>query len=369
MRATPQGHIIQLDGVRFIAVALVLIDHWFAEVNTIPLGPLGVTVFFVLSGFLISRILLKSKEKTIDEPGGLGRYLSKFFIRRTIRIFPVYYLCIALLLVFDVPPVRDTWAWLVLYGTNIYIAVHQSWMGVVDHFWSLAVEEQVYIFFPFLIFFVPRKKLIPVLGIMGLMSVLLRFYFFYTGKEWFVSYVTMPACLDSFALGGLMAWLQLYKNEVFTKLFSSSWPVWLGLIAWCLLHFWSKTYGETLHNVANVVYDRLVSSVFCFFLIGRSVVGFKGGMKAFLEHPASIYLGKISYGLYLYHNFVYNHYHSGPNHPTVRLMNKIYSVVPGLEHSLPFEAMIHAILTVIVASLSWHFFEKPINSLKDKYAG
>ncbi|WP_221393298.1 acyltransferase [Dyadobacter sp. NIV53] len=367
MRATAQGHILQLDGIRFIAVALVLFDHLLVGVNIIPFGPLGVTIFFVLSGFLISRILLKSKDKTSDEPGGFKKYLRKFLIRRTIRIFPVYYLTIAILYVLNVPPVRDKLAWLALYGTNIYIAINQHWMGSVDHFWSLAVEEQVYLFFPFLIFFVARKNLITWLAIMGVISVALRFYFFYSGKEWFVSYVTMPACLDSFALGGLMAWLQLYKKEVFQKLFSKSWPVLLGLLSWMLLHYWSKTSGE-LYNVANVVLDRLVSSVFCFFLIGRAVMGFGGLFGMFLENPVSVYLGKISYGLYLYHNFVYNHFHSGSTHPTVRLLHKIYQYIPELQGSLAFEASLVVLLTILVSSVSWFFFEKPINALKDRYA-
>jgi peptidoglycan/LPS O-acetylase OafA/YrhL len=117
-----------------------------------------------------------------------------------------------------------------------------------------------------------------------------------------------------------------------------------------------------------VVLDRTVSSIFGFLLIGRAVMGFKGVMAWFLESPVVIYLGKISYGLYLYHNFVYNHFHSGPMHPTVRLFRKIYQYAPTLKGSIAFEALVVVSLTILVASVSWHFFEKPINALKDKYA-
>ncbi|KAA6438650.1 acyltransferase [Dyadobacter flavalbus] len=372
MRATAQGHIIQLDGIRFIAIALVLIDHLFVAVNVIPFGALGVTIFFVLSGFLISRILLKSKEKTFGTPGGFKKYLRKFLIRRTIRIFPVYYLTIFLLYIFNVPPVRDKLAWLALYGTNIYMAFNKTWMGSVDHLWSLAVEEQVYLFFPFLIFFIPKRKLVPVLGMMGILSLAFRFVYFFmrkdfTSDDWIVTYVSTPACLDSFALGGLMAWMQLYKNDFFIKLFNKSWPVLIGLLVWVLLQFWAKTF-ENKSNFAFVVLDRTVSSAFGFFLIGRAVMGYNGLMAAFLENPVSIYLGKISYGLYLYHNFVYNHFHSGPTHPTVRLFNKIYQYIPDLRGSVTFEALVVIALTIAAASISWHFFEKPINAIKDKYA-
>lgn len=372
MRTTSQGHIIQLDGIRFIAIALVLIEHLFVEVNTVPVGATGVTIFFVLSGFLISRILLKSKEKNFGTEGGFNKYLSKFLIRRTIRIFPVYYLTILLLYIFNVPPVREKLGWLALYGTNIYMAWNKTWMGSMDHLWSLAVEEQVYLFFPFLIFFVPRGKLVPVLGIMGLLSLGFRFYYYYAHPDfaiddWIVTYVSTPACLDSFALGGLLAWLQVYRNDFFEKLFSKSWPVMLAFAVWVLLQFWSKTF-ENRFNVSFVVLDRTVSSIFGFFLIGRAVMGYTGIMAAFLENPVSIYLGKISYGLYLYHNFVYNHFHSGPMHPTVRIFRKIYQYAPDLKGSVAFEALVVITLTIAVAAFSWHFFEKPINALKDKYA-
>ena len=367
MRTTNGGYLIQLDGLRFVAVALVLVDHWLAEFNTIPFGPLGVTLFFVLSGFLITRILMISREKNIDKPGGMGQYLRKFYIRRTLRIFPIYYLTIAVLYALNVPPVRDTLGWCLLYATNIYIAVNQHWMGVIDHFWSLAVEEQFYIFFPFVIFLVPRRWLLSFLFFMILMSIALRFYFYYAGYEWMVNYVSMPMCLDSFGLGGIMAWLQLRRPELFTRVCKN--PIWIlvTLVGWILVVYWSKTFDE-LHNVANVVVDRFISSVFCFFLIGKAVLGFEGWMKWVLENPISNYMGKISYGLYLYHNFVYNHFHTQPTHPTLRLLNKIHTWVPALSESTAFQMVFFFFLTTCLAVLSWHIIEKPINSLKDKYA-
>ncbi len=366
-RATNTGYLIQLDGLRFVAVALVLVDHWLAEFNVVPYGPLGVTLFFVLSGFLITRILMVSREKNIGQEGGMGKYLRKFFIRRTLRIFPIYYLTVAVLFALNVPPVRDTIGWCLLYATNIYIAFNQHWMGVIDHFWSLAVEEQFYIFFPFLIFLVPRKWLVTSLITMIVLSISLRLYFYLAGYEWMVNYVSMPMCLDSFGLGGLMAWLQLRRPELFTKVFVN--PIWIvcGLAAWILVVFWSKSQVE-LHNIANDVVDRFVSSVFCAFLIGKAVLGFSGFMKWFLENPVSNYLGKISYGMYLYHNFVYNHFHTQPGHPTLRLLNKFQQWIPDLANTLAFQMALFFLLTALLAALSWQFIEKPINNLKDRYA-
>lgn len=367
MRITNTGYLVQLDGLRFIAVALVLVDHWLAEINSIPFGPLGVTLFFVLSGFLITRILMVSTDKNRGQEGGMGRYLKKFYIRRTLRIFPIYYLSIAVLFALNVPPVRDTLGWCLLYATNIYIAINQHWLGVIDHFWSLAVEEQFYLFFPFVIFLIPRKWLVSFLVAIIILSVLLRFYFFYAGYEWMVNYVTMPTCLDSFGLGGIMAWMQLRRPELFEKFFKNTIWIWVGLLGWILVVYWSKTFVE-IHNVANDVVDRFVSSVFCFFLIGKAVLGFDGVMKWFLEHPVSNYMGKISYGMYVYHNFVYNHYHTQGNHPTLKILSKLENWFPILDNSLFFQLCLFFLLTAILSSLSWHIIEKPINGLKDRYA-
>ncbi|MEZ4901476.1 MAG: hypothetical protein R2822_06800 [Spirosomataceae bacterium] len=94
----------------------------------------------------------------------------------------------------------------------------------------------------------------------------------------------------------------------------------------------------------------------------------KGGLNGFLEHPISNYLGKISYGLYVYHNFVYNHYHSPSEHPVVRLFNKLERNINGFQEMHALQMLILFLLTTLVASVSWYLIEKPINNLKDKYA-
>lgn len=367
MKNNPTNYLIQLDGLRCIAVLLVLVDHWSTAVNTIPFGPLGVTIFFVLSGFLITRILLVSKEKYKETEGGLRKYWTKFFIRRTLRIFPVYYLSLFVLFIFNIPPVREKLIWCVLYATNVYIAVHQQWLGVIDHLWSLAVEEQYYLFFPFLIFFIPRRYLVHSLVGFIVLSIGLRAYFYYAGYDWVVAYVSTPACLDSFGLGGLLAYGQLYKGETFKKIVSNTLWIWFGLILWIVNVYWAKTYIET-HNAANVIWERLTGSLFAVFLIGKGIVGYKGVMKSILESPIALYLGKISYGLYVYHNFVYNHYHTPSSYPTLRILNKIYSFFPAFRGIMVFEIIYFFLLTVIVATISWYLIEKPINSLKERFA-
>lgn len=368
------NHLRQLDGIRFIAVGMVLFDHWMVgRADGLALGALGVTIFFVLSGFLITRILLSSKDKLSNQPnGGLGKYLKTFYIRRTLRIFPIYYLTLFVLYLINEPPVRRTFAWLALYASNIYIARYATWMGTVDHLWSLAVEEQVYLIFPLLLFFMPRRwvPLTSILMIVG--SVGLRYILFHKQLPWFIGYVSMPTCLDAFGLGMLMAFTWLYRREWFTRLFQSSTWVIVSLLAFLgavwLTNWLAQTPSIGYHNVVADVWERLIGSLFGFFLIGRAVVGFRGPMKWVLENPVSQYMGRISYGLYLFHNFVFNFFHTQPTHFTVRAWKRLSEMMPFLTSSYFFQFSFYLVLTVVLATISWFLIEKPINNLKDRFS-
>ncbi|CCH01192.1 acyltransferase 3 [Fibrella aestuarina BUZ 2] len=379
-KAHSLNHLIQLDGVRFLAVALVLFDHWMAERVFLPLGSLGVTIFFVLSGFLISRILLAGKDKlTANQPdtparrSGASGYFKTFYARRTIRIFPIYYITLIVLFLLNEKPVRDTFGWLALYASNLYIATKATWMGTVDHLWSLAVEEQVYLFMPLLLFLLP-KRWVPLTALLMLVgSVALRYALMVLGKPWFIGYVSMPTCLDAFGLGLLLAYLWLYQRDRFDKLFSSSIGVWVGiaLFAACIAgQRWltAATGATDPHNVFSHVWERLAGSLLGFFLIGRAIVGFGGPMKWLLLHPVSQYLGQISYGIYLFHNFVYNVYHTPATHFVPRLWRKLVSWFPFLDATYAFQFAYFATITILLATVSWYLIEKPVNRLKDRFA-
>ncbi|WP_080239645.1 acyltransferase family protein [Spirosoma rigui] len=371
------NHLRQLDGIRFLAVAMVLFDHWMSGRVELPLGALGVTIFFVLSGFLITRILLSSKDKLAKEPnGGLGKYMKTFYIRRTLRIFPVYYLTLFVLYLVNEPPVRRTIGWLALYATNLYMAYYTTWMGTVDHLWSLAVEEQVYLFFPLLLFIVPRK-LVPATAILMIVGAVAMRYVLYRARlPWFIGYVTMPACLDSFGLGALMAFWWLYQRDRFETVFRHSIWIWLSIALLTFIVVYTKilpaipdaTGLPGHHNIMSDVWERLAASLIGFFLIGRAVIGFGGPMKWILEHPVSQYMGRISYGLYLYHNFVFNVYHTQPTHFSLRAWRRITDILPFLDSSYVFQFSYFLAITVLLATISWYLIERPINNLKDRFS-
>jgi peptidoglycan/LPS O-acetylase OafA/YrhL len=367
----PSPYIQSLDGVRFLAVTLVLIAHWIGDekVGFYP-SYLGVCMFFVLSGFLISGILLKAKES--DESASQNHWFSlkQFYIRRTLRIFPLYYFIIAILWLFDVSTTRENVGWLLTYMTNNYMAFHQHWMGSYDHLWSLAVEEQFYLFFPFIIFFIPKKWLVPVIFSFLPLAILLRFYFYLAGYEWITPYVWMPTSLDAFGLGALLAMARRYDWGLhrflakFSTLLASLF--FLGLITYL-----SKNEIES-HNFYSIVPLRFFEALFSLSLIAfvsKPVEdGFSKRFISFFEIPAFVFIGKVSYGIYVYHQFIYNEYYFPEVHPLQIVFNGIDQISPALLQNTAFKFGLLYALTLLVATLSWYAFEKPINQLKDKFS-
>ena len=142
-----KGYMPQLDTLRAFAVLLVIISHWMPAENILNRylynGISGVTLFFVLSGFLITGILLKSKEK-IDAGGSMKQALKTFYIRRSLRIFPLYYLVICIAWIFNESGIRENFGWHFFYLSNFYFWKHWHWQEHLSHLWSLSVEEQCF---------------------------------------------------------------------------------------------------------------------------------------------------------------------------------------------------------------------------------
>jgi len=136
-----------LDGLRGLAILGVFANHFGTFPGSQACGWLGICLFFVLSGFLITGILLGQREAIALSGSTLWQSLAKFWVRRALRIFPLYYLALALILYFDVPTARDDAWWLVTYTHNFQVSL-EGWTGIYGHFWTLCVEEQFYLIWP-----------------------------------------------------------------------------------------------------------------------------------------------------------------------------------------------------------------------------
>ena len=140
-------------------MACVLWSHWRTVWTTspsrFPAAELAVETFFVISGFLITGILLDNRLQNSQ-----SQILKQFYIRRFLRIFPLHYLVLLLGLVVNADSLRESWCWQVFYLSNIYFYLN-GWHGYFSHFWSLAVEEQFYLFWPLLIICLARRFQMP----------------------------------------------------------------------------------------------------------------------------------------------------------------------------------------------------------------
>jgi peptidoglycan/LPS O-acetylase OafA/YrhL len=351
------GHNHALDGLRFVAFLLVFFFHalQYSRWGNLPFirfGFLGVPIFFVLSGFLIGGILLDLKDKT--RPGfGLGAKLKTFYIRRALRIFPVYYLFIGILAVFFAlsgrsdPVAKDSFFWHLAYLTNFRAFFAGQGSITQAHFWSLAVEEHFYLVAPLVVLVIrPRSLVRLLLGV--ILTVALARAAIYRAGSGRDFWVLSPMQFDLLGLGIATAIIDR-KGRFF------------GLDARLLRFF------GLVGAVFFVLYVRR-------FYLGRPGIGIYyatfgplalGMATAALvltlwQRPTSIasrtlgwrplaYFGQISYGLYLFH-------------PNCLGWTGVYFGKATLTNALWGLA-----ITLAVAMLSWHLFERPINNLKHRF--
>ena len=121
-------------------------------------------------------------------------------------------------------------------------------------------------------------------------------------------------------------------------------------------------------NFATEVLERTCFSIFSLMLINQAIHGFNGLMKHILENKIIVFLGKISYGIYIYHNFVYNFYHTPASNFIQRVLIKLQIILPLITDNQAFELIYYFAITVAIASISWFLIEKPINKLKERFS-
>jgi peptidoglycan/LPS O-acetylase OafA/YrhL len=348
----------QLDGLRAFAVVLVIISHWFSKDHFLNRftdnGALGVTLFFVLSGYLITAILLRNKE-SIERGSSLKNALKTFYIRRSLRIFPIYYLLIILLLIFNVAAIQKSFSWHFFYLSNFYLWHIGQFPGSLSHFWSLAVEEQFYMFWPALIFLVPRSKLVVAFAGFILFATVFRVMFYSPPNH--MGRFLMPASLDSFCIGGLLAYGQQYGTSWYKKLDQNFSSVILAttviFIAYIVVDY--KLNSPAKDYLLLGAYFLIISVLFGLIIMRCSKGINNKFVGSFLNNRFIIYLGKISYGLYLFHNFIPYFY----NIPLPKFLSPA---------SLYIVQIIRLVALIGLSSLSWLFIEKPILRLKERFS-
>ena len=345
----------QIDGLRCFAVFGVLICH-FIRFNNVYMGSIpfgyGVNLFFVISGYLITKILLVNKEKIQTKKTNFKNVIQSFYFRRTLRIFPIYYLTILYLIVINFQNTRSVWVWLITYTTNFYISFDHPYIGSFNHLWSLAVEEQFYLIWPFLILLIPQKHIFKyIIGIIIGSVVFKVGYYLILGPSTAINALTF-SCADSLGLGALISYLTLYNKKILSKINNVKYIVLISFLSFYFFLVFSKHYP-----IISSVTSNFLFSICAFFAISKaSEFKYTSITKWILENPIIIHLGKISYGIYLYHFFM-------PD-----LYNEIVEKFP---NSFLLQSHMRTtflfIATIIVAELSWFIIERPLLSLKSRY--
>ncbi|MFX1675629.1 acyltransferase [Paraburkholderia sp. A2WS-5] len=327
--ASPPQHshrIVQLDGLRAFAVLAVFAQHALRA----PLW-MGVDLFFVLSGFLITGILLERKARGQS-------YFSYFYARRVRRILPPYILLMIVSSLLFGFGWAHYWPWYAFFATNIGDALGQSGHDSLNILWSLAVEEQFYIFWPFVVLLLPQRMLAVVAAALVLAVPVLRAI----ATPWFDSfwpiYYLTPFRMDLLAMGALLAVLVRRERNALDPfkvpaaiLFFAA----LAVLAWLHLHYPRFRAANTPLSNA-LLYS--VSLVLCTSTVVFALQS-KGFVKRLLCNPVLVYIGTISYTIYLIH------------------LTILYAVWP-LHYSRPVSAAIALALTLAYASASWFLFEK-----------
>ena len=336
----------QLDTLRLIAVMLVF--HFHAGVflqhngNLFPYGALGVQIFFVLSGFLITRIL------EANQTGVLLLDLKTFYIRRCLRIFPAYYLLISFLLLIGQLPFP---LFQFTYLFNLKVFLDKGFTGTVVHFWSLCVEEQFYLLYPLALLLTPKQMRVYLLCALIVASVVTNFY----AQKAFNDtpyYMLLPVCGQFLLWGCLAGHAQLrgWADKV-----SGTHLMILGLILqaadqYLVLStegfaekndlFWFRNYTLSAFSIA-------------LFVLGLWQTKNVLILKVFNYRPFA-YLGKISYGIYLYHPFAFVIY---------ALICYFAPAAKAINGEL-----VAFIVTIFWSILSWQLFESRVLKLKERYA-
>jgi peptidoglycan/LPS O-acetylase OafA/YrhL len=348
----------QFDGLRALAVSCVAIAHWITPYPLgLPFGAIGVLTFFVLSGFLISGILLDSWAPGEDE-SGRWRQLRIFYTRRFLRIFPLYYATLAIAYYLNVESVRETIGVTLTYVTNFHLFLRGDWQGRISHLWSLAVEEQFYLFWPFLVLFLLRRFLLWAIVGLIILAPLFRVIVAMAlpQKNPFMICILTPGCLDALGTGALLAYMIRQKDRPLASSRVAAWLLWTGLIGFATV--WT-CLGTNIHpRIMEVLYPTFLDFIFGWVVL-KAAAGFRGVVGVVLSSSPLGYLGKISYGLYVFHYIAPWFLYWFLAH--CRFSEEQIEFVLGMR-VLYLTCL--ATLTVVGAAVSWHFFEKPLNDLK-----
>ncbi|MFZ4455590.1 MAG: acyltransferase family protein [Bacteroidales bacterium] len=340
-----------LDGLRGIASLMVLVFHFFITPNSSYLtnrsvyqsltlfGQHGVSLFFVLSGFVITRILINSKE---DE-----NYFVRFYWKRALRILPLYYIFL-----FAFYFALDLLKWSNISHQLPYLLYYQNFDTIFNfvalgpsHYWSLAIEEHFYLIWPLVVYFVPTRNLLKVIFILFVAVFLVKYVMLFHGIG--ISKFTF-ARIDQLLFGAILSIMELknmFKNDK-TRIY-----LFLILIGTLLINAILFLQANNYPFWTELLKYTTLGLLFFTFLGWLITLNGDHPLNVLLSSKVLQYLGKISYGIYIWHILV------------LFILNKYF-----LTKNLILDFSLSIALSILVAHISFYYYERQFLKLKNKYA-
>lgn len=272
--------------------------HWSPAVwrRSIPFE-IGLFFFLTLTGFLITRILLR--ERTAGESGG-GKWRIRTYLhfqkRRMTRILVPCYAAMLFAIIVGAPDIRNHWPAYFGHWSNFHMAGMTGWPSGTAHYWTLAVQMQFYLVWPLLVFFTPRRLLDWVFLACVMLAPLSRMILAREFPEIHHSEVITSSALDYFGVGALLAWAMARgMNAGDARL---KWASWLAFMGYAVLYTLNEM-GKTVEGFQHLQ-QTLVAIAFA-GLISSTMAGFDGVLGRILDNPVVQHIGRLSFGFYLFH--------------------------------------------------------------------
>lgn len=344
-----------LDGLRGLAILMIILYHNFDFLSFTCPDWIGVDLFFVLSGFLITGILVKKRDS--------ARFLLNFYARRVLRIFPIYYLSIIIFL-FILPNlikfplnldyfiVNQYWFWLEIQNW-LFILKTNGNNNFLNHFWSLALEEQFYLVSPWIILLISQfQKIISFLLGTLLTLLVLRMVFWLLQIE-NISYINLYAFtrIDGLCVGSLLA---IFRNQgsFEMKIFNRILGIFLFSLVFFVLPILKFFYHISLPYLAGCLYPTI--ALFWGVIVWSSIRT-KSFMYRIFNNRALIFFGKISYGLYIFH---------WPINRIIQLRLEIFTNKEYLFLNNLILAIISTSIAILISIISYYTYERYFLRLK-----
>ena len=334
MSAVTDDRISQFDGLRALAFLAVFAHHALH----VPLMWMGVDLFFVLSGFLITRILLQMRGRSTSSSS-----LAAFYYRRVLRILPPYFLALAAILL-AFPIAADDAAWYFGFASNVRDSIFDPILGPYNSLWSIGVEEQFYLIWPWLVLFAPRRALAGVFCAVVVAAPLCRLGF--ADLSFHAVYRLMPCRMDLLAVGALLAVVDLSRpGWIATRRTQFVVAAAAAVAGFAALSFALPTFRTSLNvPLFNVVGFGLAVLFFASLL--AIVRGSDSGPLAnALRTPVLQYVGKVSYTCYLVHLLA-------------------LALVEKASLDRWTTATLGLALTLALATVTWYGIERPLSRLR-----